>query len=178
MKKEDPDLFYKGNKNFKKCTGCKDWKPISEYYKKNGKPLSGKCIDCCREIDRQKALEKKENQGGSFVIPVQPNKYVDEFQKANTFEFMEILGYLFDEATGIWYKPGWKEIVDGKPYFPKLLPVKRRPKTTITNKLVRKILELRNKNISKTEISNLLELSWTTVDRICIRYGKETHKNR
>lgn len=45
------------------CTKCKSWKPVSEFYKFNGIPLT-QCIQCKRNYNKQRgatinALEKK-----------------------------------------------------------------------------------------------------------------------
>jgi hypothetical protein len=94
------------------------------------------CKRCYLEKDRLDRLYKKENEGcGSNTIYQTPNKYADDIQKNQTFEFLTLLGWKFNEEKGIWYD-GIKKTKDGefigvweprhkkkKQYIPKLTEV-------------------------------------------------------
>ena len=170
---EPPINDYSTNPDYHKCMVCEEWKEIkTEYYlHKNGRPTSQRCKECQKQMDRQKTATKREENGGSLMIPQRPNKYFDKWQKENTFELMQLLGYLFDEDTGIWYKPGVKEIVNGKPVF---LKVKKRLHGTpkkITKEIIYQIIELKKKNYTYASIARKLKISETSVQRYLNIYG-------
>jgi len=170
---EPPTIDYSTNPDYQKCIVCEEWKVIkTEYYlHKNGRPTSKRCRECQRELDRQKTADKREDNGGSMMIPQKPNVYFDNHQKQNTFEFMQLLGYLYDEGTGIWYKPGVKEIVNGKPVF---LNVKKKLHGTpkkINKEMIYQIIELRKNNYTYASISRKLKISETSVQRYLNIYG-------
>lgn len=160
----DPELMYRDNPNYKKCTSCSTWKTIDQYYKYKAKTFS-KCIDCEREQSRREALEKLEDNGGSMRVKTQPNQYQDEYQRANTFELMTLFGYLFNEEKGIWYKEPWKT-KDGE--FPLIKkPSKNLVRTNIPREVKAKIIEYRLKNYTISKISARLNVSETSVWKIC-----------
>jgi predicted transcriptional regulator YheO len=89
---------------------------------------------------------------------------------------MEALQYIYDEATGIWYKPGFKEIVDGKAFFPTILKQNierykkkdkvytgRKPVQKMTKEKYIKLFELRDQKKSYAYISDELDIAMTTV---------------
>jgi DNA invertase Pin-like site-specific DNA recombinase len=77
---------------------------------------------------------------------------------------METLGYLYDEPSGIWTKPGWKEIKDGKPHFPNIIGRRARGKN-LTDNDKKKIIELYDRGVSVDDITIQLNVSDTTVYR-------------
>jgi len=165
MKKKNPDKFYQDKPEYKKCITCNEWKlGATEYYQKNGKPYLNRCRQCELSIERNKRKEYLMENCGSEKIPPQPNRYADEYQKACTFHFMEMMGYIYDEPTGIWTKPGYKEIKDGKPIFPTLnlkSIIYKRNKISPTK--LDRILILREQGFSYEKIAAELGISDTAV---------------
>jgi hypothetical protein len=179
LEKEDRDKFYQNNPNYCKCNTCQTWKEISYYYLRDGKVITKKCKDCQKVSDRIEAEKLRELNGGSKMVPQKPNVYFDEYQRANTFELMQLLGYLYDEASGIWIKPGWKEVIDGKPVFTQL----RKRKYTlrrgiVTDEMIFKVLDYRKRNWTRAKIANKIGVSENTVMKICTEYGNETRQSR
>ena len=165
----NPDLIYQNNPNYKKCTNCITWKTLDQYYQYKNKAFT-KCMECEREQSRKEAKERLEENGGSLRIKVNPNEYVDEYQRKNVFELMTLLGYLFNEENGIWYKEPWKT-KDGK--FPLIKPPTRKiVKTNIPKEVKKKIIEYRLKNYTIGKISAVLNVSETSVWKICQSISK------
>jgi len=165
----NPDIIYEDNPNYKKCNTCSIWKTLDQYYQYKHKHWS-KCIECEREQSRKEAQERLEENGGSLRIKINPNEYIDEYQRKNVFELMTLLGYLFNEEKGIWYKEPWKT-KDGE--FPLLkTPSRKLVKTNIPKEVKLKIVEYRLKNYSIGKISAVLNVSETSVWKICQNISK------
>lgn len=170
---EPPTIDYSNNPEYKKCMVCEQWKVIkTEYYlHKNGRPTSQRCKECIRTMDREKTAESRKERGGSLMIPQRCGVFFDSFQRENTFELMKLLGYLYDEETGIWWKPNVKHIVNGKPVF---LKVKKRLHGTpkkITKEIINQIIELKRNNYTYASIARKLKISETSVQRYLGIYG-------
>ena len=172
----DPSIDYSTNPDYHKCKECEIYLPkaTSFYVKADNRVNSNTCKACQLEKDRAERFEYIQDNCGSEFVCAEPNNYPDEFQKACTFNFMRTLGYLYDEETGIWTKPGWKEIKDGKPYFPNI--IKRRSKgKRLTQQDKQKIVELYNKGYNVDDITLELGISDTTFYRYVT---VKTHKGR
>jgi len=180
LKRKNPDKLYSNNPNFKKCNTCNEWKPVDNYYvhnKRNGaRMLKCKlCIQSKEKTDRHTEREiELEQNCGSERVSATPNKYNDKYQKSCTFSVMLALQYIYDEATGIWYKPGYKEIVNGRAYFPKIAEGRvqkykrvnnpdRKIKQWMTQEIYDKIFELRADGDTYEQISLKLNIGTTTV---------------
>lgn len=162
LKKKNPDKFYQNNPNYHKCNTCAEWKTISNYYQTSeGKIYSNRCRPCTKKFDDEKRDRKLINNCGGEKVPPKPNVYTDKYQKQCTYEMMEILGYTFDEPTGIWVKAGYKEIRDGKPFFPTIKSIRISRKMSPTK--FDKILMLREQGYSYEKIAEELDMSDTTV---------------
>ena len=172
LKRKNPDMYYKNNPNYHKCNTCSDWKEVKEFYCSKGEIYSNRCRLCTRQLEQKKRREHLEQSCGGDKIPPKPNTYTDEYQKACTYEFMQTLGYTFDEPTGIWIKPGVKELVNGKPFFPKVGKSKIIG-TKITTKMVEEMLELYKSGWGYQRISKKLGCSDTSV----FKYIKKLYKN-
>lgn len=163
LKRKNPDKFYENNPNYNKCNTCNEWKTNDNYYHFKNKPVHNTCKDCSRIKERAKRQEELQENCGSGFVFAEPNKYPDEYQKACVFDNMKLLGYLFDEETGIWVKPGVKEIIDGKIVFFKLKGKKFRNSKHLSNDTKQKIKELKNKGWATDRIAIHLNISDTTV---------------
>ncbi len=167
LKKKNPDKYYLNNPNYKKCISCTEWKQLSEYYLKNGKPYLNRCKECEKILERGKRqIVIQENCGGGKV-PTKPNHYQTDIQKQCTFELMELLGYLYDTPTGIWIKPGFKEIKDGKPYFPTVIsPARKKVFRKLTDDKIKLIEEYSNNGLNPKQIAIKMGLSSTTIYKL------------
>lgn len=110
----DPDKYYSSQPDYKKCTKCGEWKTLDNYYRRK-RTSRGFCSTCYNEQQRNIRNEKLIKQGGNIRVRIQPNEYEGEIQKQQVFEFMSLLGYLYQD--GIWIKPGYKEVIDNKIVF-------------------------------------------------------------
>jgi len=164
LKKKNPEKYYQNNPDYKKCNTCSEWKLVeTEYYHRHGKPYMNRCRECELTLERSKRKEYLMEHCGSEKVSPKPNHYADEYQKACTFHLMEIMGYTFDEPTGIWIKPGYKEIMDGKPFFPtiKVTSINHRNKVTPTK--LQRIIELKSSGMDTKKIAEELGISEITV---------------
>jgi hypothetical protein len=155
------------NLNLYECKICMEDKTLNEFYLSKGKPVELVCKVC--EIERNRATRQeylKENCGSEFVC-AEVNKYADEYQKECTFNLLKQLGYLYDEETGIWTKPGWKEIKDGQPHFPNI--IFKRGRKRITQEDKNNMKRLYAQGYSVDDISIEMRISDTSV----YRYVKE-----
>ena len=162
----DPIIDYSTNPDYHLCKECNEYLPIltSFYIRADRKVNSNTCKACIVEKERIERLQHRQESGGSEFVFAEPNRYPDEFQKECTFNFMKIMGYLYDEETGIWTKPGWKEIKDGQPYFPKITGKRRRGKR-LTKEDKEKVAMLYNNGKSVTDIAIEMGISDTTIYR-------------
>lgn len=166
MKRRNPDKFYENNPDYHKCNTCSEWKLIKEYYTTAaGRIYSNRCRVCTKKHDADNRHRKLSDNCGSDKIKPTPNQYTDKYQKACTFYFMESLGYIYDEPTGIWTKEGFKEIRDGKPFFPHIKPTFRTNRKVTPTKS-EKVISLREQGLSYEQIAADLEISDTTVYKI------------
>jgi transposase len=169
---------------YKRCCKCKEYKlKETEFYKSKTKPF-GACRTCVRVKDKELHRQQMENKGGSDKILLKPNMYFDDIQKSQTFEFLALLGYLYDKATGIWYKPGIKEIVDNKPVFLKIkknsrkyIPSPKRDITPLNKEQVESINSLYEKGYNCNQISIQLGVAYSKVNSVLYRSNYEKSIN-
>jgi hypothetical protein len=163
LKNHNPEKYYQNNPDYKKCNTCSEWKlAATEYYHKNGRPYMNRCKECELTLERNRRKEYLMENCGSEKVSPKPNHYADEYQKACTFYFMEVMGYIYDEPTGIWIKPGYKEIRDGKIIFP-TLNLKAITRKKISPTKLERILGLREQGLSYEKIAEQLGISDTSV---------------
>ena len=165
----EPELpeHLKYPKLYKKCNKCGEYKfKETEFYKNKTKQF-GACRVCVRVKDKTDHRQMMEDKGGSDKILIKPNEYFDDIQKSQTFEFLALLGYLYDEATGIWHKPGVKIIVDNKPVFLKVkknsrkyIPSNNKP---LNREQIESIKKLYQKGFNFNQISKQLDLGYSKV---------------
>lgn len=179
IKRKNPELYYQSNPDYKKCTICKEWKTLEEYYMHSKKTnlRFAECAECHREKDRRERREYLENNGGADKILQTPNEYMDEYQKKQTFFVMELLGYIYNEEVGIWTKPGWKELIDGEIVFSKIKKVKKisRYDVKVTYQMIEEFIRLKERGWNSERIGNKFGVSDTTVFKY-IKKWKDTLK--
>lgn len=119
------------------------------------------------------------SNGGSERIPVKPNKYLDEFQKAQTFLVLERLGWVFNEDTGIWSKDGVK---DKFGTWLNIIPqprTKNRPNGIIVrkkhgvHKYIKEIVQQIEEGVSTYDLAYIYCCSNTTIRTIVNDYYRE-----
>lgn len=173
MKNNNPEKYYQDKPEYKKCIGCNEYKLIKKdfYTTSEGKIYLIRCKSCEMAKVKQERIEYLKSNCGSDQIKLKPNTYTDEYQRECTFAIMERLGYVYDTITGIWTKDGWKEIKDGKPYFPLVKGRKlRTPGVRVTKELYDKMVELRELGYSYQMIANELGVSNTNAFKYINNY--------
>jgi hypothetical protein len=160
-------LYYQNNPDYKKCKTCKEWKLQDDFYfhsRVTGVKFN-ECKTCQYEKDRIIKEQELEENGGSERVPRQPNDYADKYQREQTFTVLQILGYTYNEVTGIWTKPGVKEVIDGKIVFPNLRKEKRigTYRSKLSYEVVNQILEYKDRGWNNKKIGDKLGISDTTV---------------
>lgn len=171
---QNPQLIYQNNPDYSQCKQCREWKHKDEFYLVRGKINHHLCKQCTTNKERaERQIYLKENCGSDFIHR-DVNTYTDEYQKACVFNFMEYLGYLYDDSTGIWTKPGVKEIIDGEIVFLglKKQPKKQRKKSTpVTTKIIKEVLQLKKNNVKMIDIINQVGISENSVYKILKTYS-------
>ena len=97
--------------DYKTCRTCGSDLEINKenfYYtisaKGRYKFSSPDCRECYAEKDKAyRERIKEQDEYGSDMIISKPNKYVDHIQKEQTFKFLTLMGWKFNEEKGIWY---------------------------------------------------------------------------
>lgn len=164
------------------CQDCEEWLPKTDFYIR----LKIRCKKCQLDLDRKDRQEYLSENGGSAKILNNPNTYVDIYQKEQTFEFMKVIGYTFNEENGIWYKLPWKD-KDGS--FPKIEEygrptrkiTKRRPhtkrkRTEITQEEKDEVIKLHLEGYSDKGIEKLTGQPHGTVWRWVQKHKSKSEK--
>ena len=93
---------------YRECRTCNETLPIDAFYfyisENTGKTRLA--TPDCRVCDKEKARNKRKediSETGSAKVYNKPNTYKDVRQKKQTFEFLQLLGWKFNEEKGIWY---------------------------------------------------------------------------
>jgi hypothetical protein len=113
-KLKDPDKYYSSQPNYRKCTKCGEWKTSDNYYKQK-KSSRAFCNQCYNQQQRNIRQQKLNDNGGNILVRKFPNQYQGETQKQQVFEFLQLLGYIYN--NGVWIKPGYKEVLNEKIVF-------------------------------------------------------------
>ena len=169
-----PLIDYSTNPDYKKCTKCHEWKYFDDYHfhQKTKGIRFAECKTCQKEKDKLQHEEYLENNGGHDRILMKPNQYMDDIQKDQTFQFMKILGYTFDEESGIWFKEGVKTIEDGRIVFHLVKSSrKNRGKGKKISPMLRdKVISYRQKGYSMGRISLITGVSDSSICKILKEY--------
>jgi hypothetical protein len=171
-----PDIL----EEYRVCKDCLVSKPLSQfhkntqgnrnYYYKNCKP--------CYSIAQNKG--KQDSDPFGRLYRPKPNEYYNEYQKEKTFEIMIALGWIFDEATNVWNKPGIKE--NGK--FLNVIPDVKKPHKRknwsnipyVYNSLMKnieQILQYRKDGVSFEDLQDIYQCSHTTIRKVVHDYQYE-----
>jgi hypothetical protein len=168
----DPSIDYSTNPEYDLCKQCSNWRHKTEYYLINGRINFYMCKECCNNKDRKERQQYLKENCGSDFVHAKPNHYTDEYQKECVFDVLKVLGYLYDEETGIWTKPGVKELVDGKIVFFDIKNKKQRKKSTmVTMQIINQVLQLRKNNVKMVDIINQVGISENSVYKILKTYS-------
>jgi hypothetical protein len=153
----------------RRCTMCNEIKNITEYYVNRHQ-----CIICVREYELRVRTEKntkyKMENGGSERVPQKPNDYADEYQEAQTKEFLTLLGWKFN-SNGVWSKEGFKtkDKVWEKPIkkFKKKATKNQNgsERSPVYHKRL-ELIELKQKGMTYQKIGDIYDISPATVMRI------------
>ena len=106
---------------FKVCRTCGEELEIlkENFYfqvKENGKHrfTSPDCRQCINERDRvERAKEKEDDICGSDRVTTKPGTWTDDKQKAQTFQFLTLIGWKYNPEKNLWYDD-IKKTSDGK----------------------------------------------------------------
>ena len=158
---------------YRLCSSCNIKKPVSDYYKKD----KIRCKICQNKLRRQREIDL--NDGTRWKVLSQTNKYYNEAQRVETFEFMEKLGWTFTD--GIWWNKKFGKDKDGNFNFPKdnVKPnrVKRTyntyggvPKVFNLEVFVPLMIEYRADGYSFEDIAGIYGCSHTTIRRFIREY--------
>jgi hypothetical protein len=94
---------------YKECSDCYEVKQLDNFYLNAYKNPMKKCKSCYNNNYKKNSDEYNKDRGGSERVMLKPNTYTDIWQKEHVFSVMNAFGWIFDEPTGIWNKPGFKE---------------------------------------------------------------------
>jgi uncharacterized protein (DUF433 family) len=165
--------------NHKQCSTCMEYKHITDFYLSHAKNPVKTCKSCYKKYHRDKVDEKISMNGGSSSYYAEPNKYFDEEQKKNVFMVMEALGWIFDEPTGIWNKPGIKEngvfvnmVLENKPKKIYSRPHGRKIKSGVWNNTY-KIVKLIEEGYTYDDVAEVFDCSHTLIRTVITQYRNE-----
>jgi hypothetical protein len=168
---------------YKICTTCNEIKPHVDFYISSKGNVSKNCRECTHEKYRTTTRENIKNNGGSERVCNQPNKYVDEEQKKQTFWVMELMGWKYND-NGVWSKDGFKDKDKNWYLFKetKKKVVRRTNDNTgrkfaevykHTDELIKKYYD----GVNMYELAYIYKCSHTTIRKIIKEYrdGKRSH---
>ena len=168
---------YSTNPNYKSCTACKEYKPLSAFYQnKNTLYYHSRCIPCHRDYSNGKLVDyyqtKYRTQGGSERILPKAGTFVDIYQEEQVSWLLRLIGW--DKHGDVWVKPGIKQVVNGKIVWDKI-PTKQkkvRPKKPKRVYDEDRIVQLRNSGLLLREIATVMGCSRPTIKKILDKVDK------
>jgi hypothetical protein len=93
------------------CKKCGIEQDVKNFYlKKNKKGVKSPCTYCklCyKEKNKQYVMENSNTDPWGLILQ-KPGKFKDQIEKNQTFEFLNSIGWQFNEEKNIWFKPGLK----------------------------------------------------------------------
>jgi hypothetical protein len=174
--KQKKQIEYSTNPEYKQCSDCMEYQPLDNYYlNKNGHHIK-RCKECHGKMYKEYKNQKLIDTGGADSYYKEPNRYWDEEQKKNVFMVMEALGWIFDEPTGIWNKPGIKEngvfinmVLENKPKRKTSYPHGRKIKSGVWNN-TDKIVKLIEEGYTYNDVADTFDCSHTTIRLVVTKY--------
>ena len=166
--------------NTKQCGTCMEYKTYDNYYLSHaGNPVK-MCKVCYGKYHRDKVEFKYRENGGKDHYYKDPNRYTTQEQKEQVFMVMELLGWIFDERTGIWNKPGVKE----NGVFINIVPVVKKERKVRQTNMGRKIksgvwnnteriVKLIEEGYTYFDVADVFDCSHTTIRSVVTRYRNE-----
>jgi hypothetical protein len=165
------------NPDYKKCRVCDQYKLIVTEYYKSATSYQATCKVCALERDRVARLTKyvENSLPGKFLSA--PNEYVNDFQKEQVFILMKAFGWIFNEDTKIWSKPGVKD-KDGnwsnlKVYEKRGKYKPRKKEYKLTKLTYEAIVEYRKDNLTYNQIGKLYGVSGPAVRIKLLKYERQ-----
>jgi hypothetical protein len=163
--------------DWKQCCDCMVYQPLDNYYLNKNKNHIKRCKECHGKMYREYKNQKLIDTGGADSYYKEPNRYWDEEQKKNVFMVMEAFGWIFDEPTGIWNKPGIKEngvfiniISTDKPKRKRpSVPHGRKIKSGVHNN-IDKIVKLIEEGYTYNDVADTFDCSHTTIRSVVTNY--------
>lgn len=177
--KPEPVIESKPNHKIYLCTSCNEEKSEDEWYlyydSKSRQKRSTYCRQCAIDKGKRSYSEALESGGGSTKVYSKPNTYVDDIQKQLTFDFLLSIGYLYNEAYGVWLKPGVKEIKLGSVFFPKVKRKKRKNRNenkriAMTDEEINEIHRYYDEGLKVMDICRVLDRPQSTIYMIVKKY--------
>jgi hypothetical protein len=172
---------YSTNPDYKSCTACKEYKPLSAFYQnKNTLYYHSRCKDCHRDYSNGKLVDyyqtKYRTQGGSERILPKAGTFVDIYQEEQVSWLLQLIGWSKD--GDIWVKEGIKKVVDGNIVWDKIQKKEkviklRKSRLVITDDDIKDIIELRNKGLLMREIATIYKCSKTLIGKLIIKHNEE-----
>lgn len=165
--------------NHKQCSTCMEYKHLTDFYLSHAKNPIKICKICHKKYYRKKVDEKISMNGGSSSYYSDPNKYFDNEQKEQVFSLMVSFGWIFDESTGIWNKPGVKEngvfinmVLQNKPKRVSTPGGGRKIKKGVWNS-IDNIMKLIEEGHSYSDIADIYCCSHTLIRSVVSNYRNE-----
>lgn len=165
--------------NHKQCSTCMEYKHLTDFYLSHAKNPIKICKICHKKYYRKRVDEKISMNGGSSSYYSDPNKYFDNEQKEQVFSLMVSFGWIFDESTGIWNKPGVKEngvfinmVLQNKPKRVSTPGGGRKIKKGVWNS-IDNIMKLIEEGHSYSDIADIYCCSHTLIRSVVSNYRNE-----
>lgn len=169
------------NPNYKQCCNCMEYKLLPEFYISATKKAVKMCKSCYVKHYKDKVQQKMEENGGSSRYYEEPNRYFDNEQKEQVFSVMKAFGWIFDEPTGIWNKPGIKEngvfinmVLENKPKKIYSRPHGRKIKSGVWNN-TDKIVKLIEEGYTYDDVAEVFDCSHTLIRTVITQYRNGTN---
>lgn len=166
--------------DWKQCSDCMEYKPYYEYYKSRaGNPVK-LCKVCYKKYHRDKCEVKMNINGGPDTYSSIPNVFTSEIQKEQVHMVMRLCGWIFDESTGVWNKPGLKEngvfinfISTDKPKRKSPAPGGgRKIKKGVWNNM-EKIVNMLKEGYTYNDVADTFDCSHTLIRLVVTKYRNE-----
>lgn len=168
---------------YKECYNCKDIKLKTDFYNSAyGNPVR-LCKACHTAYYKKKKLIENENKGGTDTYKSNPNEWVNETQREQTFMVMEVCGWTYND-NGVWSKPGIKTKDNVWECFEESTKLKRKGSPNSGRKIKKGVWNCVDDIIKRIEsgerysdVADIYECSHTTLRTIISNYRNEKRSN-